>query len=140
MIRGVHAMFYTPAAEQLRAFIRDKLGFPHTDTGGGWLIFDAPAAEIGCHPSDRKFHEFSFYCDDLQRTMAELQRRGVEFTSDVREEEWGWVTRFMIPGGEEVELYQPKYAKRHTTSRIRPRPVARKRTKSARRAGKRVRS
>src|SRR5881296_2603528 len=94
MIKGIHAMFETPAAEELRAFIRDKLGFPYTDTGGGWLIFDAPEGEIGCHPSQTKFHGLSFYCDDLPRTMAELKRRGVEFTSAVREEEWGSVTRF----------------------------------------------
>lgn len=111
MIRGVHAMFYTPAAEELRAFIRDKLQFPYTDTGGGWLIFDAPAGEIGCHPAERTFHGISFYCDDLKATMAELQRRGVEFT-DVVEQEWGTLTHFRIPGGEEVELYEPKHQKK----------------------------
>ena len=31
----------------LRAFIRDKLGFPFTDVGGGWLIFDLPEADMG---------------------------------------------------------------------------------------------
>ncbi len=51
MIRGVHAMFYTPAAEELRAFIRDKLQFRYTDTGGGWLVFDAPAGEEGQPPA-----------------------------------------------------------------------------------------
>lgn len=112
MITGVHAIFYTPAAEELRAFIRDKLGFPYTDTGGGWLIFDAPAGEIACHPSDRRFHEMSFYCDDLESTMADLARRGVEFASAVNEEEWGRTVFFKIPGGDQVLLYQPKYAKR----------------------------
>lgn len=128
MIKGVHAMFYTPAADELRAFIRDKLGFPYVDTGGGWLIFDAPAAEIGCHPADRKFHGLSFYCDDLRKTITELSQRGVEFTSGVREEEWGWVTRFKIPGGDEVELYQSKYQKRQP--RRRARTARRKRVKS----------
>ncbi len=111
MIRGVHAMFYTPAAEELRAFIRDKLQFRHTDTGGGWLIFDAPAGEIGCHPSERRFHGISFYCDNLRETMDGLQQRGVEFSSGIIEQEWGWTTRFRVPGGEEVELYEPKYRK-----------------------------
>ena len=114
MIRGIHAMFYTPAAEELRAFIRDKLQFPYTDTGDGWLIFEAPAGEIGCHPADRTFHGLSFYCDDLPKTMADLKARGVEFTSGIKEEEWGRVTRFRVPGGEEVDLYQPKYEKRFT--------------------------
>jgi hypothetical protein len=44
MIRGVHAMFYTSEPEALRAFLRDKLGLPATDMGGGWLIFDLPEA------------------------------------------------------------------------------------------------
>ena len=39
MIKGVHTMFYSPKAEELRAFIRDKLGFPYSDVGDGWLIF-----------------------------------------------------------------------------------------------------
>ncbi len=108
MIRGVHAMFYTPAAEELRAFIRDKLQFPYTDTGDGWLIFDAPGGEIGCHPSERRYHGISFYCDNLRETVAGLQRRGVEFSTEITEQQWGWTTRFRVPGGEEVELYEPK--------------------------------
>ena len=129
VIRGIHAMFYTPAAEELRAFIRDKLGFPYVDTGGGWLVFDAPAAEIGCHPADRQFHGFSFYCDDIEKTVAALQRRGVEFTGGIREEEWGRVTRFKVPGGEEVELYQPKYAKRPAKARRPTGPGTRKKVR-----------
>ena len=47
MIRGMHAMFYSSEAEALRAFLRDKLGLKGTDVGGGWLIFDAPEADLG---------------------------------------------------------------------------------------------
>ena len=52
MIRGVHTMFYSSQPEALRAFLRDKLGFPPTDVGEGWLIFDLPEADMGCHPAD----------------------------------------------------------------------------------------
>jgi len=52
MITGVHTMFYSSEPEALRAFLRDKLGFPFTDVGEGWLIFDLPEAEMGCHPAD----------------------------------------------------------------------------------------
>ena len=31
MIRGLHAMFYSSKAAELRAFFRDKLGFDGTD-------------------------------------------------------------------------------------------------------------
>ncbi len=52
MITGVHTMFYSSEPEALRAFLRDKLGFPYTDAGDGWLIFDLPEADMGCHPAD----------------------------------------------------------------------------------------
>ena len=51
MIRGMHAMFYSSHADELRAFIRDELGFSGTDVGDGWLIFDAPEADLGVHPT-----------------------------------------------------------------------------------------
>ena len=52
MIRGMHAMFYRSHADALRAFLRDKLGLAGTDVGGGWLIFDAPEADLGVHPNE----------------------------------------------------------------------------------------
>ncbi len=39
-----------------------------------------------------------------------MKQRGVEFTGGVSEVEWGWLTHFNLPGGGEVELYQPKYS------------------------------
>jgi hypothetical protein len=112
MIKGLHALFYTPKAEELRAFIRDKLRFPYTDTGEGWLIFDLPEGDLGCHPSDKVYHSISFYCDDISKTVEDLKSRGVEFTSGISDQGWGRLTRFRMPGGMEVELYEPKYKKR----------------------------
>lgn len=123
-------MLYAPNAEELRAFIRDKLQLPYTDTGGGWLIFDVPEADLGCHPSDKTFHSISFYCDNLHKTVEELESRGVEFTTGVSEESWGFLTHFRMPGGLEVELYQPKYAKRTQSNvgkRTRVNPSTKKR-------------
>ena len=114
MIQGLHAMFYSPHADELRAFLRDKLGFPYTDTGGGWLIFDLPKNEIGCHPAEKTWQDISFYCDDIHKTVEELKARGVEFTSDISEREYGWSTMFRMPGDIQVELYQPKYVLDHS--------------------------
>ena len=76
MIKGVHTMFFTSEAEALREFIRDKLDFPFVDTGEGWLIFDLPEADMGCHPTDGSppsgTADISFYCDDIQDTVAEF--------------------------------------------------------------------
>jgi catechol 2,3-dioxygenase-like lactoylglutathione lyase family enzyme len=119
MIRGVHTMFYTSRPEELRAFLRDKLGFPATDVGDGWLIFDLPEADMGCHPADPDngapsgTHNISFYCDDIAKTVAELTAKGVEFTGPPEDHGYGLVTHFKVPGGFAVQLYQPKYAKSH---------------------------
>ena len=104
MIRGVHAMFYSSEAEALRAFLRDKLGLPGSDVGDGWLIFDLPEADMGCHPADPKegapsgTHDISFYCDDIETTVAELKARGVEFTEPVTDRGYGLVSHFKVPG------------------------------------------
>jgi predicted enzyme related to lactoylglutathione lyase len=118
MIRGMHGMFYSSEPAALRAFFRDKLGFPATDVGEGWLIFDVPEADLGCHPDDPQqgapsgTPSISFYCDDIQRTVAELTARGVEFTEPVADHGYGLVTHFKVPGGFAVQLYQPHYTKR----------------------------
>jgi catechol 2,3-dioxygenase-like lactoylglutathione lyase family enzyme len=117
MIQGVHTMFYTSEAEALRAFIRDKLGFPYIDAGDGWLIFDLPRADMGCHPTDTAdpkappsgTADISFFCDDIEGTIRELQEKGVEFTEAVKDVGYARSTRFRVPGGFTVQLYEPNY-------------------------------
>ena len=119
MIRGVHTMFYTSEPEALRAFLRDVLELPATDVGGGWLIFDLPEAEMGCHPVETRGGEtvasgtphISFYCDDLAATMSRLRARGVEFVDEVADVGYGRRTTFRAPGDFTIELYQPNYEK-----------------------------
>jgi len=117
---------------EVRAFIRDKLGLAHNDLREGWLIFDFPEADLGVHPSDKAYHSISFYCDDIRKTVEELKSRGVEFSSDISDESWGFLTHFRMPGNLEVELYQPKYQKRVS----RKASKTRARAKSSSRKGK----
>jgi hypothetical protein len=121
MIRGVHTMFYSSKADELRAFVRDKLKFPAFDVGGGWLIFDLPEADMGVHPADPAYehakagtHSISFYCDNVKSTVAEMKSRGVEFIDDIQDHGYGLVTNFRMPGGVVVQLYQPLYKKAKT--------------------------
>ena len=117
MIMGVHAMFYTSHAEEMRAFFRDKLRMSFTDVGGGWLIFDVPDAELAAHPSDAAdgkptgSHHISFWCDSIRETVEQLKARGVEFVDDIVDDSYGLVTHFKVPGGFEVQLYEPKYVR-----------------------------
>lgn len=119
MIKGVHTMFYSSQAAELRGFLRDKLGFTSfTDTGEGWLIFDLPEADMGVHPTDDDGNppsgtmDISFYCDNIQATVRELKAKGVVFTGKVEDHGYGLVTQFKMPGDLTAELYQPKYPKK----------------------------
>lgn len=112
----MHAMFYSSEAEALRAFLRDKLQLAAADVGDGWLIFDPPEADLGVHPTGSDSPpsgtaEVSFYCDDIEETVADLRARGVEFTQAVEDHGYGFVTYFKVPGGFRVQLYEPRYQK-----------------------------
>jgi predicted enzyme related to lactoylglutathione lyase len=137
MIRGLHGLFYSSEPEATREFLRDKVQLPFTDVGGGWLIFDLAEGDLGVHPVDPSggarpgTHDVSFYCDDIEGTVAELRARGVQFTQEIADRGYGWVTYFTLPGGIEVQLYEPKYAKRAKRA-TRAASSARKRTAGAR--------
>ena len=135
MIKGMHGLFYTPNAEEVRAFIRDKLRLAHNDIGEGWLIFDLPEADLGVHPSDKTYHSISFYCDDIHKTVEDLKSRVVEFSSEISDESWGLLTHFRMPGNMEAQLYQPKYEKRilRKTSKARTHSKSPSRKRKARR-------
>ena len=116
MIKGMHGLFYSSEPEALRAFFRDKLRLKATDVGGGWLIFDVPKADLGVHPTEGNSTpsgtaHISFFCDDIKGTIADLEKRGVEFTGGVQDQGWGLVTELKAPGGLKVQLYEPKYKK-----------------------------
>ena len=138
MIKGVHAMFYSSKSNQLRDFIKDKLRLPYTDVGEGWLIFDLKEGDIGCHPTEGDpvsgTHNVSFYCDDLKKTVGELESRGVTFDDSIADHGYGFVTHLTMPGGVQVQLYQPKYRKRAR------KPTPRKVVKVARKSPKRARA
>src|SRR5262249_53385298 len=128
-----------PAAS--RAFVRDKLRLPSVDVGGGWLIFDLPQADIGFHPADSSggatpgTHDVSLFCDDIEGTVAELEKRGVEVKQPPADRRYGHVPYCEIPGGIEVQLYEPKYSKSGAAPR---KPAKKKPAKKKKAAAKRA--
>jgi catechol 2,3-dioxygenase-like lactoylglutathione lyase family enzyme len=125
MIRGLHGLFYSSDAAATRAFMRDALGLPYSDVGDGWLIFDLPEGDVGVHPVDRgeppaNTHDVSFYCDDIHGTVADLRARGVAFKCEPQDHGYGWVTYFTMPGGVEVQLYEPRYEKARAAAAASP--------------------
>jgi hypothetical protein len=110
VINGVHAIMFSPNAEQLRGFLRDVLELPSVDAGGGWPIFALPPAELAAHPTEGSgSHELYLMCDDLRATMTELEAKGVEFSRPVSEERFGSLTAIALPDGAELCLYEPRH-------------------------------
>lgn len=111
MITGVHAILYSRDADGVRAFLRDVLGFSSVDAGGGWLIFALPPAELAAHPTsdDSGRQEIFLMCDDVHSTVAELERKGVEFARPISDEGFGLLTAIKMPGGGELGLYEPRH-------------------------------
>ena len=110
MITGAHVIINSRDADADRAFIRDVLGFPHIDSGGGWLIFKSPPGEMAVHPTDGpESHQLYLMCDDVEATLAELAAKGVESTGPVSDEGWGLLTALRLPGGGELGLYEPRH-------------------------------
>jgi catechol 2,3-dioxygenase-like lactoylglutathione lyase family enzyme len=109
MLTGAHSILFADDPAAARAFFRDVLELPAVDAGGGWLIFALPPAEAAVHPGPAGDCRLYLMCDDIAATMAELERKGAEFTAPVSRERWGLVTGLRVPGAGEIGLYQPTH-------------------------------
>jgi catechol 2,3-dioxygenase-like lactoylglutathione lyase family enzyme len=109
VIHGAYTILFAEDADAARAFLRDVLGFPAVDAGGGWLIFALPPGEIAVHPGPAGACQLYLMCQDVVATVAELERKGVEFTAPVGAESWGLLTKLRVPGAGEIGLYQPTH-------------------------------
>lgn len=107
MITGAHFLFYSKNAEADREFLREVLHFRNVDAGHGWLIFALPPSELAVHPGKPAI-EFYLMCDDLQGAMRALADYGVVCEHAVKAG-WGTSTKFRLPGGGEIGLYQPTH-------------------------------
>jgi len=110
MISGVHGMIFSKDEAADRAFLRDVLEIPCIDSGGGWLIFKLPPAELGVHGGDNGFHQIYFICDDLDATIAALAAKGVTCGA-VETQPWGRITSVPLPGGGAIGVYEARHAR-----------------------------
>ena len=110
MIRGAHVILYSTDADADRVFLRDLLGLPQVDAGGGWLIMQLPPGEVAVHPAEASgAAELYLVCDDVDTTAAELAERGVPLEGGVTDQGWGRLTSIRLPGGGRVGLYEARH-------------------------------
>jgi catechol 2,3-dioxygenase-like lactoylglutathione lyase family enzyme len=121
MITAIHLLIYSDDAEATRSFLRDVLGWHYVEEpdAPGWLIFKSGPSETGAHPTHQthegvtydnpRQHSISLMCDDLSRTMAELESKGAEFTGPVEEQQFGVTVMLKVPGADDIMLYEPRH-------------------------------
>jgi len=103
-------ILYSTDADADRVFLRDLLGLPQVDAGGGWLIMQLPPGEVAVHPAEASgAAELYLVCDDVDTTAAELAERGVPLEGGVTDQGWGRLTSIRLPGGGRVGLYEARH-------------------------------
>ncbi len=110
MISGAHVMIFTQDEQADRAFLRDVLEIPCIDSGGGWLIFKLPPAELVVLSGDNGFHQMYFICDDAYAFVRRMAEKGVE-TVPISQESWGRSTGVKLPGGGTLGVYEAHHAR-----------------------------
>jgi catechol 2,3-dioxygenase-like lactoylglutathione lyase family enzyme len=123
VINAMHAVVYAGDPEATRAFFRDVLGWPSVDAHDGWLIFRCGPSELGVHPtsggegpsswSSAPHHEISLMCDDIDKTVAELEEKGARFAGGIVDRGFGRAAMLEVPGAGRMMLYEPRHPTAH---------------------------
>lgn len=121
MITSIHTLIYSDDAQATRAFLRDVLGWKYVteDWDNNWLIFQSGRSEMAVHPTHSvwegktydhpRHHSVSLMCDDLEATVAELREKGAQFRGPIEEEMYGRLIMLIVPGADDMQLYQPTH-------------------------------
>ena len=109
MIDGAHVIVESTDADADRTFMRDVFGFESVDSGGGWLIFALPPAELAFHPGENDRHRLYLMCSDLDATLEQLRLKGVTIGGEVTEQRWGRLASLRLPGGGQIGIYEPRH-------------------------------
>lgn len=121
MITSIHTLIYSDDANATRAFLRDVLGWKYVaeDFDKDWLIFKSGPSELGVHPTHSEWegktydhprhHLIALMCDDIERTVEELRAKGAQFRGPIEQREYGRVIMMMVPGADDMQLYQPSH-------------------------------
>jgi catechol 2,3-dioxygenase-like lactoylglutathione lyase family enzyme len=121
MITSIHTLIYSDDANATRAFLRDVLGWKYVaeDFDNNWLIFKSGPSELGVHPTHSEWegksydyprhHAIALMCDDIDATVGGLRAKGAQFRGPVEQREYGRIIMMIVPGADDIQLYQPTH-------------------------------
>lgn len=115
MISNV-ANVWVPVEDTTRAldFYTSTLGFEVKKQDGDWAEVDAGGLSIGLNGRESKGAGakggpvITFEPEGgIEQTKSDLEAKGVTFTADVSEHEWGKIATFQDSEGNDLQLYEP---------------------------------
>jgi len=134
MIVGGHVMIQSKDDAADKAFFRDVLKIPSVDAGGGFLLFALPPSEVAIHESDENgAHTFYLMCEDMAEFLEAMEDAGVAATEPANRG-WGTISTLTLPGGGNLQVYQPHHARPHKAAKTKAKTA--KRAKPAKKAVK----
>jgi catechol 2,3-dioxygenase-like lactoylglutathione lyase family enzyme len=114
-------LIYSEDANATRTFLCDVLGWKHVaeEWDNNWLIFKSGPSEMGVHPTHSesegqtydypRHHSIALMCDDIDATVDELRAKGAQFRGLIEEREYGRIIMMIVPGADDIQLYQPSH-------------------------------
>ena len=115
MVKGV-ANIWVPVEDIERAldFYKNTLDFPVIKQDGPWAEIDANGLNIGLNAREPQGTQagggpvITFRPEGrLEAAVDELKAKGVEFSAEISEHDWGRVATFKDSEGNDLQLYEP---------------------------------
>jgi predicted enzyme related to lactoylglutathione lyase len=115
MLEGV-AVIWMPVRDidRAKSFYKDTLGLELTKEDGDWAEVDANGLTIGLNGREPEGATgeggpvVTFQPQaGLDKTVSDLQDKGVEVPAGVSEHPWGRVATFKDSEGNDIQLYEP---------------------------------
>ena len=113
-LKLTHFWLYVKDTQRAIQFYRDTLGFEVLETFPDGALFKPGSVQLGIHreEGDRKSQpggmSIILHTPDIEKDYETLQRKGVEFMTQVQKKPYGQIASFTDPDGYLLELWQPQ--------------------------------
>ena len=108
-------------AKESAKWYKEKLGFETSNEDDHWVVARPKGADWMLHLCEGDLEPgntgIGFYSDDVERTVAYLKKKGVEFDQDYTKADWGGNASFKDPDGNVIWIAPKKTLMRITKVR-----------------------